>query len=351
MKPSRDRIRPAVEELISVFRSSATKHEANARAGVVMEQLTREPSFLTAILERYLQTPRALNRKNYPVVAMDVALNPWFGLVANCWIPLPDRRTNLSTKAIHHHGDMLLTTATLFGPGYEHWMFTLPEKIEKDAERGLHTMKLIERAPHPHHHVSFVDAWTGHTPLYPNALSITLALWSRRFPTTWLDRAKRLPLVKGNEDALRKVADGLGLRKKLSLNVIEAFDYYPLGDAFKVMPVREEFELGPNADHVASVFHILQETGNEHLARTVRSQIDRGVVAEGRPAVLQLLPELERGRPIAGRLSPGHYDKPFANFTREDILRALGAPEGRRDDGRQFIASASSQEAARPGPG
>jgi hypothetical protein len=353
-----DRIRAATEELVTIFKTSATKHEANARAGVVMEQLTREPAFLTAILARYLESPQSYNRKHYPVVALHVALNEYFGLVANCWIPLPNRDTNLSTKAIHHHGDMLLTTATLYGPGYEHWMFSLPEAI--DREKGLYSMRLLEAAPHPQHHVSFVDAWTAHTPLYPKSLSITLALWSRRFPTTWKDRVKRLPGIRGNEAALSKLVSRVGLRGALQLNVVESFDFYPEGDAFKVMPVREEFGLGPNEDHICSVFHILQETGNEHLARTVKRRLADGALTEARPAVERLLPDLERGRPIDGKLSAGHYDKPFANFTREDILRALGtrgtgsaneANQTRGSHGVELPSATNRQEGARPGPG
>jgi hypothetical protein len=344
-----DRIRDAVEELVSIFRSSTSKHEANTRSAVVMEQLTREPAFLAAVLERYLQSPQALNRKNYPVVALDIALNPWFGLVANCWIPLPNRETNLSTKMIHHHGDMLLTTATLFGPGYEHWMFTLPKPIA--GSDGLHSMKLIENAPHPKGHVSFVDAWTAHTPFYPKSLSITLALWSKRFPTTWRDRAKRLPVIRTHGNKLTKVTDALGLRKALQLNVVESFDFFPVEEAFKVVPIRQEFGLGPSADHVCSVFHILQETGNEHLSRVVKRQLDRGVVVDGRQAVESLLPDLERGRAIEGKLSSGHYDLPFANFTRQDVMRALNALERRATDGIELAPPPNRQEAASARPG
>jgi hypothetical protein len=244
---------------------------------------------------------------------------------------------------------MLLTTATLFGPGYEHWMFTLPEAV--DRERGLYSMKLIEAAPHPAHHVSFVDAWTAHTPLYPKSLSITLALWSRRFPTTWRDRAKRLPFLRGREKTISKLTARLGLRKALQLNVVESFDFYPVGDAFEVMTQRQEFGLGPNADHVCSVFHVLQETGNEHLSRVVKDQLAKGIVKEGRPTVERLLPDLERGRPIEGKLSDGHYGRPFANFTRDDILRALGALEKKEENGRKFATSPLGQEAARASSG
>src|SRR5438067_5043713 len=99
-----DRLRDADSELLRAFRASNDKHEANARAKPIMEQLSRDPTFFAAVLEKYVSTPGALDKGNYPVVGMEITTNPWFGLVANCWIPLPDRATNVSTKAIHHHG-------------------------------------------------------------------------------------------------------------------------------------------------------------------------------------------------------------------------------------------------------
>jgi hypothetical protein len=144
------------------------------------------------------------------------------------------------------------------------------------------------------------------------------------------------------------------MRQSLQLNVVESFDFFPNGPVFEVMPERKEFGLGPNEDHVSSVFHIVQETGNEHLARTIRRQVENGVVTTGRPAVERRLADLERGRPIDGKLSDGHYGVPYANFTRDDIRRALGSTLGRKtddnhDDGtaplREEIARASSDRA------
>ncbi|HSO33790.1 MAG TPA: hypothetical protein VLT33_14755 [Labilithrix sp.] len=326
-----DRLREAEAELVRVFKASATKHEANERARPLMDQISRDPRFLAAVLERYLETPGALDKKNYPVVGINIALNPYFGLVANCWIPLPGRETHIATKAIHHHGDMLLSTATIFGPGYEHWMFSTPKPISEGGD--LYRMDLIEAAPHPLNHVAFVDAWIAHTPLYPKSLSITLALWSSRHPVTWRDRAKRIPMFKGREAQLRDLAVKLGLRKRLDLKVVESFDFAPGDGGFQVMRERKEFELGPNEDHLCSVFHVVQQTGNERLARTVRRAIDQGKVRAGRPVVERLLAQLEKGTPIEGKLSDGHYGLPYANFTREDIERALSASSStRRDD-------------------
>ena len=336
---STGRIREVERDLLAVFRRSKTKYEANDLAKPILEQVSRDPSFITAVLEQYVATAGSLDKKNYPVVSIKLALNPHFSLVANCWIPLASRETNLSTKAIHHHGDLLLSTATIFGPGYEHWMFSLPQPHEKAGDKF--SMRLLESAAHPRHHVSFVDAWTAHTPFYPPALSITLALWTSRSRVTWRDHLKRLPVFRGREDQLRKLALRLGVgAKRLDLKVVDSFDYFPVEQGFEVMKERKEFALGPNADHVASVFHILQETGNEHLSKAVRRAVAEGRVTAGRSAVDANLALLEQGKKIEGRLSPGHTDLPYANFTREDIHRALGNSSTKTDEGsdhgRQF---------------
>jgi len=340
-----DRIREAVGDLLGVFRSAASKHEAHRAAAPIMEQLTREPAFMTAVIAKYLTSQNSLERQNYPVVGMEIASNPWFGLVANCWIPLPGRETHISTKAIHHHGNMLLTTATLFGSGYEHWMFSLPKEV--NAESGEHTMELLEAAPHPRHHVSFVDAWIAHTPFYPKELSITLALWSNRFDTTWRDHLKRLPGVSANANMLRDLAVRAGLTKTLDLKIVSSYDFHPDGDRFLVMRERKEFQLGPNEDHLKSVFHVIQRTGNQHLGRSVRRQIENGRAPTQRKFLESLLDDLERDRPIDGQLSEMHFGIPYANFTRDDVLFALGKNNAH---GSKFPSASSGQEAPRPSP-
>jgi hypothetical protein len=203
--------------------------------------------------------------------------------------------------------------------------------------------------------VSFVDAWIGHVPLYPKSLSVTLAVWSARFPTTWRDRLRRLRIFQGREQKMRNIAVKLGLRKQLELKVVESFDYYPVERGFRVMRERKEFERGPNADHLASVFHVLQETGNEHLSRTVRRVVDEGRVT-GKARALELNALLERGPPIEGCLTKGlHYDIPYANFTRDDIersLRAVAPPTKTRgeNDGCKLATETGREASAGAGP-
>lgn len=310
-----------LREIKTIFANAKDKHEANYLSSPIMAEMSGDAEFFTKILKRHLEKAENYNTLHYPVVGVDIELNEYFGLVANCWIPLPDRATNISTKAIHHHGDMLLTTATAFGTGYEHWTFETPCVV--DAKSEIYKLKILEQAAHPLNHVAFVDAYIAHLPLYPPDLTITYALWSSRFPTTWKDRLKRMPIVHNNSDRLKWAARKLGLAKQLDLKVVEYFDFYPTTDGFRGIKEREEFPRTTNEDYLASLFHVIQETGNEALSGVVEQKLASGEKINNRDLVKKYLGNLVRGEKIDGRLSPQHFGIPKANFTKEEIMNAI----------------------------
>jgi hypothetical protein len=309
-----------LDALQQTFKTSPNKHEAHYRSRPILQEMAVDPAFLTAILTQHLRKPGILNATHYPVVALEIELNPYYGLVANCWIPLPGRETDIATKAIHHHGDMLLTTVTAFGPGYEHWTFERPEKVDEDNE--LFSMKVIDHEAHPLSHVAFVDSYVAHLPFFPPALTITLALWSSKFPVTWKDHLKRMPPLRGNEEKLRNVAARLKLAKALELKLVEYFDYYPTCEGFKGMKERREFEYGPNENYLYSLFHVIQQTGNEKLAAVIGQQLHTDEI-QNIHTVEKLNDDLQSGRSIEGRLSEGHFGLYYANFTKKQLMDAL----------------------------
>lgn len=317
-----------IGQLRKIFRDSRDKHEANYRSTEVLAEMSNDPGFFTEVLERHVKNPANLTTLHYPVVGIDIELNEDFGLVANCWIPLPDNAANISTKAIHHHGDMLLSTVTAFGTGYEHWTFETPALV--DAEAEIYELKLLERAPHPRHHVAFVDAYIAHLPLYPPDLTITYALWSSRFPTTWKDKVKRMPIVRKNSARLKSIATKLGATKQLDLKIVEYFDFYPTCDGFRGIKEREEFPRSTNDDYLASLFHVIQQTDNTHLAPAIRTAMNSGKHIVDRPRITEYLNDLERGNSIAGRLSPKHFNVARANFSTDEILAAMSAQDRTR---------------------
>jgi hypothetical protein len=305
--PDTGRVRAYTDRFDAIFRAAANKHDAHARSAAVMADLVNDESFLGAALARELSSAEALNRRNYPVVSIEVESNPFYELVVNCWIPLPSGDTDVTTKAIHHHGEMLLTTGAAFGPGYEHWMLAKPELL--DADTHLHRLRLLEHGVHERGGVAFVDAYVAHVPLYTDSLTITVCLWSSRSQKTW-------------KDTIKRVGVRAGLAGTLDLKVVDTFDFYPTEGGFTGMPEREEFPYGPNEDFLHSLFHVVQETGNSALAPTIEATLAGGGIDQA-DLVRELLDRLRAGEPIRPRLSAGHYGVPHANFRRADIERAL----------------------------
>jgi hypothetical protein len=312
-----------IKELSALFAGTKDKREANYRSVQLLTDMSGDEKFLTDILEMHLRKKGSLNTLHYPTVGIDIELNEYYGLVANCWIPLPDRSTNISTKAIHHHGDMLLSTATAFGTGYEHWMFETPAVV--DAEKEIYDLKLIERAPHPVNHVAFVDAYVAHLPLYPPDLTITFALWSSQYAPTWKDKIKRVPFLQNHSERLREIGRKFGLVNSLDLKVVEYFDFFPDCDGFHGIRERREFPRTNNEDYLASLFYVIQGTGNDALASVVREKLASGERIANRALVEKYAEDLENGVAIQGRVSDAHYGVPTANFTSEAILDALNA--------------------------
>ncbi|HEV3229407.1 MAG TPA: hypothetical protein VGY97_08035 [Solirubrobacteraceae bacterium] len=312
-----------VSRLNAIFEAAATKHDAHRSAASIMAEAARDPSFLAASLAHHLEAPDALSRTHYPVLAMELESNPLYELVVNCWIPLPGGDTDLSTKAIHHHGELLLTTATAFGPGYGHWLLSQPRLVDRDA--GIYATDLIERGVHGLGEVAFVDAYVAHLPMYPASLTVTICLWSSRSQRTWKDSLKHLRIVSRHRETLRAVAVRTGLARRLDVTVADTFDFYPVESGFAAIREREEFPRGPNEDYLQSLFHIVQATGNGDLAAVIERRLEREGSPANRELIRELLDRLREGVSIPACLSPGQYDVPTANFHVTDIERALAA--------------------------
>src|SRR5437764_10828105 len=205
---------------------------------------------------------------------------------------------------MHHRGELLLTTGTAFGPAYDRWMLARPEPI--DPEQSLYSMRLLDHGQHGLHDVAFVDAYVAHVPMYSPSLTITVCLWSSRAAKSWKDSLKRIEALRRRRDSLRGFLVRLGMAKALDLKVVELHDYRPADGGLIGMKEREEFALGPNEDHLHSLFHIIQQTGNERLADLIEARL-REDDADNPETASALQARLRNGEPIEGRLSQGHF--------------------------------------------
>ena len=309
-----------IHELRRIFCGCPDRRSAHERSVEVLRDLAGDPAVLTAALEALIRRPRSLSTGHYPVISLPIVSNPYFDLVFNCWLPLPDGSTDVSTKAIHHHGSMLLTTVTAFGSGYEHWTFGCPEMV--DPERELFRTSLIERGQHPLQHVAFVDARVAHVPMYVPTPTVTLALWSGSRSGGLRDRVKRIPVLQRRSSELRRVLTRAGMAGVLALKNVEYFDFFPTDEGFRGMRERKEFPRGPSVDFAQSLIAITQATGNDRLIAVIEEEADRQPL-DSPVEVRELIHRAKNAEPISPRLSPGHYGVPYANFDGQHIERAL----------------------------
>ena len=127
----------AVGELRSIFRSVRDKHEAHARIAPAMEAISHDPRFVTELLERHLRKPGSLDRQHYPTVTIEVDLNPWFGVMANCWIPLLSDVTGFFAALgyrCYRYADRRLEDVADEDIVEDNWVFVHPENADRVAD-------------------------------------------------------------------------------------------------------------------------------------------------------------------------------------------------------------------------
>jgi hypothetical protein len=310
-----------ISALDSVFRHAASRHAAHEQSRPLLLDMAASDRLLTAVLAKHIATPQNLNVKNFPSLGFDVALSPHYHLVLNTFFPHPSKATDITCNAVHHHGELLLTTATTFGPGYEHWRFTSPTAF--DPANDLFQFGLIDRRVYARGDAAFVDALMPHAVMFPGAITATYALWSNRHGVTWRDHAKTLARKAGIDKRIRSLAVRAGLKRRLGIRLAEYYDYHPAERAFCGMPERQQFARGPNADYLQSLFAILQATKNEALSRDIERQLETGKVEEV-GVVRTLMAKLRKGDRIEPKFSdPAHRDVAHMNFKAAAITRTL----------------------------
>lgn len=335
MKRTTTPIEPYTATLRQIFKRARSKRDAHEQSGRVLLEMGADPACLRAALAAQVGRPGGLNARHYPSVGLPIEHNAYFNLVANCFLPLPSRESDITCNSIHHHGNLLLSSVTAFGPGYEHWRFTAPTVI--DRERELFSMKPIDRATHGLHDVTFVDSFMPHAVLYPPSLTVTFALWSSQYDVTWRERLKMVGPIRRRRQWLRKVAERLWLSKGLRINIEHYVDFYPTRHGFKGMRNRVQFAYGPNEDYLYTLFHIIQCTGNSDLVFNV--ELRAGPALESPRLVEELVRALRKDVPVAPRFSEGLHRLDHMNFKTDAIERTLDGLRGQSFVGRNSLRS------------
>ncbi len=314
------------KQLDRTFKKEKDRQKAHATSSKILEDLSTNNTLLSEIFRSNLNKKNFFSQEHYPVLAFPICANEHYELIANVWIPLASKSTEYSTKSIHHHGPMLLTTVTAFGPGYFHYLFDRP--VRDESKSNVFSMKVLAANQHERSTSLFVDQYLPHCPMYPEKLSITYALWSNSIQKQLLSRVKRLPLLRQHSTLLRQIGKKIGLTKALDLKLETYLDYYPANDHFCGVKEREEveFKKGPISDRASSIINLLQETKNEDLLSLCEKDLlaNQSLGEQIKERCLNLVSKAKAGTEIESRISDEvHFGFEKANFTHDQIKASL----------------------------
>ncbi len=308
-----------LEKLTTIFRNNDYRL-AHEKAKDVLLRMARDSTILFDIIRRNLSSPGFFSQKRInPVIAFEIIKNKDFSITAHCWMPLPDRATNITHQSIHHHGRLLLTSVSPFGEGYESIIFKKDFVLEK--EEGLAKMSIEKIYKNPRYNIEFVDSYTPHVVFYPHDFSITYAMWSYDKKDGAIALLRQSKFIQTNKKLIFKILGGLGLLKHAGVNVLENFDFYPENQKIHVLKDRVMYPAGSNENFVRNVFYILQKVGfaDKGFIEQLKTKLTKEELAIAEVPMKQFL----NGQPIQDIFDSIHLHVPKINFSKEELLKSV----------------------------
>ena len=257
MTPTLDKFLTQIKSIFVEY--SNDRYLAHKKAQEILGFMAKDKRVLYDIIKKNISNPNYLKKeRHYSTLSMIIGEEIDFTFYFNIFPPLPDKRTDISFQSIHHHGNLLLSTVSAFGPGYNSILF------KKGFNINLETRKTKMEVEYDYQNklydVSFVDAAQPHIVFYPTDFSGTYALWSDYKKST-KDIAKNIGFIRKFKKPLAKILTVLGLAEIVGLNKIEYLDFFVRNKSIIAMKEREAYmEKGDNDNFLQNIFCFIQRT-------------------------------------------------------------------------------------------
>ena len=307
-----------VKKITSFFEKNNDLYKAHALAAPVLKEMASDMDIFHKIIKKNLLGNNflSLGRIN-PVIALEINKNDYYTLVANCWLPLPDKNPDTTHQSIHHHGNLLLTSVAPIGPGYSSVLFKKGYKINSDniTEMEIDKIYLNEKGS-----LEFIDTYTPHVVFYPQDFSVTYALWSES-SISGLGRWKKNPSLQKYKKQIKKMLGMIGMGKKVGLNVIEQFDFYPSEGKIISMKNRIMYPVASNESFLKSLFYIFNKVGfrDYEFLKKLGTQKSKKEFEKFE----SLLNEYIAGKEFQSEFESSHLGIDKVNFSRKELLRCF----------------------------
>jgi hypothetical protein len=309
-----------ISELTRIFSRHCDRYTAHSLSLPVMQQMAADNNFLHAAIKWNFSDPRFLSapRDFSKLLKLYIFRNKDFELVMNIFPPDPFGGKGTSVKSIHHHKNLLLTTVTLFGNGYETILFKPDFSVDKDKTVNLQMERMFVQPLHGH---TFIDRLVPHVVFFPPELTVTLSLWCLH-ERRRIDLLRELPGADRLNKPVARLLHRLKLGGKLGLNDVSDVYFRIENGRFKVIDFKISYPSGTADDTAFNLLCFLKTINFDDAAYMRQVASDRRQDAGVRHLVQQFLQ------------SPGSFSEfrnchvfiKEENISKEDILAAVQAP-------------------------
>ena len=156
---------------------------------------------------------------------------------------------------------------------------------------------------------------------YPEAVSITFALWSREKHEA-LDKMKKMRVLQSVKKPLKQIIKMAGLNAAVGLNQIHYNDFYPTGGKIRGVKDRLGYPLGTNDNWLQNVFSVVQQYGFDDMDFLRRLKSDCEARRQSVPSAW--IDRLLAGETIDLEFEPSHLNVDKVNLSKREILAVYG---------------------------
>lgn len=255
---------PYIQEIISLEKQYSDRSTFHRHAEPILQKMGTDDAFLKLVLKRNFDDDGYLKQEwsLYNIPFFYIYETADFYLKIHFFPSMKNYVPGVAAHCIHHHNNYILTTAAIFGSGYETLLF------EKNPQTDLKTLrselKIAKHFTQREFPVHKIDAWEPHLVFNPEKFSATLQLWTPEQKRV-TDNLRTNPILKSIKTPLRKLIYLFGLEKNVGIAARNTFQWYPNGDHFQAIEEEIYFEptrkaKGPEVDSYSmqTVFYFIQ---------------------------------------------------------------------------------------------
>jgi hypothetical protein len=232
---------PYIQEVLALEKQSLDRIELHQKVEPLLQKMGADDDFMKLVIRRNLEDEGFLKQQwsEYNIPFFYIYETADINLKIHFFPAMEHYVKGTAAHCIHHHNNYILTTAAIFGTGYETMLFD--KNVEMEGSTLECKMKITKHFTQMEKPVHRIDAWEPHLVYNPEIFSATLQLWTPDIKRA-TDNLRTNPVLKAFKTPIRRLLYWTGLEKRFGIAPKRTYQWYPEGNHFKAIEENEYFE-------------------------------------------------------------------------------------------------------------